>query len=118
MSKKTKKKKAFEIFDGLNDKDRKNIRAALRQVWSWSYSRRLVVKRCLIDGGFSKCEQCKKKCPKIFVDHIARVGDIDSGVIERMFVPSNKLRGLCKKCHDAKTKEERKIEREAEKGFL
>lgn len=45
----------------------------------------------------------------MFVDHINRVGDVDAGFIERMFVPSNKLQGLCHKCHGLKTKQERKL---------
>jgi hypothetical protein len=95
-------------IDGLSAKDVEKIRRAIRQVWSWSYPRGLVVKRCLVAGGFSKCEKCKKKCPKIFVDHIKRVGDVDAGFIHRLFVPSKYMQGLCKECHKAKTNEERK----------
>lgn len=101
-------KKNDEKVDGLGPKDIARIRTALRQVWSWSYPRRLVVKRCLISDGFSKCEKCKQTCPKIYVDHIQNVGEVDAGYIERMWVPSTKLQGLCKRCHDAKTKWERK----------
>jgi hypothetical protein len=116
-NKKTKKepkkrvKKIIEKIDGLSADDIKKIRAAIRQVWSWSYPRRLVVQRCLIAEGFSKCELCKKKCPKIFVDHLNPVGDVDSGFIERLFISSENLQGLCKKCHDQKTKDERKQKR-------
>ena len=103
---KTKKFKEVK-FDGLNPKEKANIRKALRQVWSWTYSRKLVVNRCLADNGFSKCELCKNICAKVYVDHIQNVGEVDAGIIERMFVTSDKMQGLCKKCHDKKTKKER-----------
>lgn len=103
------KKAKIEKVDGLGTHDIEKIRAALRQVWHWSHAKKLVVKRCTGKGGFAYCEQCKKRRPKIFVDHIHKVGDVDRGFIERLFVPSVKLQGLCKKCHDAKTREERKV---------
>lgn len=101
------KKKLVKV-DGLGPHEIKKIRAAVRQVWHRSYARRLVVLRCIGRGGFSYCELCKKRAPKIFIDHIVNVGDVDYGFINRMFVASKWLRGLCKKCHDIKTKEERK----------
>jgi hypothetical protein len=114
MAKKTSKK--VEKIDGLGPEDIKKIRAAIRQVWAWSHPRRLVVKRCEIAGGFSKCEQCKKKCAKIFVDHIKVMGDLLApDYILRMWTPSKNLQGLCKKCHDDKTKDERKLQRQIEK---
>lgn len=103
-----KKKVVLEKVDGLGPIDIKKLDVAIRKVWSWSYARRLVVARCLIKDGFSKCEICKKKCPKVFVDHIDPVGKFDvKTFIERMFLPSTKMQGACKKCHDKKTKEER-----------
>lgn len=102
------KKKKLEKFDGLNPDDFRKIKIALRKVWSWSYSRKLVEKRCLLKNGFSKCEKCRKVCAKVFVDHIKNIGAPDVHLISKMFVPSNQMQGLCKKCHDAKTKEERK----------
>ena len=105
--------------DGFNDQDIKRIIPALRKVWSWSFSRRLVVKRCLLKNGFSKCEHCLKKCPKIFVDHIEAVGSFGVGYIERLFVPSSQLQGLCKNCHKEKTKIDLKRIKEAqEKDFF
>lgn len=100
--------------DGLSAKDIKRLRSAIRQVWTYSTPRRLVVNRCLIKEGkwkgFSRCESCKTIVPKIFVDHIRRVGDVDEGYIKRMFVSSKSLQGLCKKEHDAKTRKEREEE--------
>lgn len=110
MGKKTAKKlvkKKVQITDGLGPHEIKRIRAAIRQVWHRSFARALVVKRCLGRGGFSYCEQCKKRAPKIFIDHIQTVGEVDSGFIERLFCPSGALQGLCKTCHDHKTKMER-----------
>lgn len=99
------------VVDGFGPKDAKRVRTACRRAWSWSYARRLVIERTTGKDGFSYCEQCKKKCPKIFVDHIDRVGEVDSGFLERLFVPSTKMQGLCKKCHNEKTKEEKAIAR-------
>lgn len=106
-----------ERIDGLSPKDVEKIRKAIRQVWSWSYPRMLVIRRCLLPNGFSRCEnpKCKQRCPKVFVDHIQRVGDVDAGFLERLFCPSSELQGLCKKCHAVKTKQERKEVRAAVK---
>jgi hypothetical protein len=97
-----------ERIDGLSPKDIEKIRKAIRQVWQWSHMWFLVRKRCLLPNGFSRCEKCKQRCPKVFVDHKNPVGDVDSGFIDRLFCPSKDLQGLCKKCHDDKTKQERK----------
>lgn len=101
------KKPKLEKVDGLGVDDIKKIRNAIRQVWHWSYAKRLCTKRCTGKDGYPRCELCKKKCPKIYIDHIERVGDVDAGFIARLFVPSRGLQGLCKKCHDAKTAQER-----------
>ncbi len=105
------KKQKLVGSDGLGPKEIKQIRTALRKVWSWSTARRLVVKRCQDkkDPEYSKCEKCKKRCPKIYVDHIVACGDVDSGYIERLFIPSKYLQGMCKKCHGLKTKMERAV---------
>jgi 2-oxoglutarate dehydrogenase complex dehydrogenase (E1) component-like enzyme len=104
-------------FDGLNEADKRNIRRVLRQAWSWSYSRRLVVKRCTLPNGFSRCEKCKKRVARVTVDHIARCGEVDQGnFIKRLFVASNKMQGLCDDCHKTKTREER-IKSKLDKDF-
>lgn len=105
MGKKTK----HEKVDGLGPKDVERIRKAVRQVWSWSHARKLCVQRCTDAEGFAHCEnhKCKKKVPKIYPDHITAVGAVDAGFLERMFTPSKNLQGLCKKCHDRKTRQER-----------
>lgn len=100
-------KKKIVKTDGLGPHEIKRIRTAIRKVWHQSYARKLCVDRCVGRGGFSYCEKCKKRSPKVFIDHIENVGDVDSGFIERLFCPSKGLQGLCKQCHDKKTKEER-----------
>lgn len=110
------KKEKAKPIDGLSPKDVARIRTALRKVWSWSYPRRLVVLRCTGLDGFAYCEKCKKRAPKIFVDHIQNVGELDGGFIARLFVPSNRMQGLCKKCHAPKTQKERRAMRTKRAG--
>lgn len=100
--------KKLKPTDGLGPKEIKNIRTALRLVWQRSHSRKLVVTRCTGKDGFTKCEKCKKKTPKLKVDHILACGDVDGGYITRLFTPSKNLQGLCHECHKVKTKEERR----------
>jgi hypothetical protein len=104
MAKRTK----LEKIDGLGPREIRDIRSSIRQVWHRSHARALCVKRCIGADGFSYCEKCKKRAPKVFIDHIETVGDVDAGFIKRLFVPSKGLQGLCKKCHALKTKMERK----------
>lgn len=97
------KKKAPPI-DGMSPALRAKIRSAIRQVWSRSHARKLVIARCTDKKGFLVCEECYEIVPKIQVDHTEAVADIFDGGIERMFCTSEKLRGLCKTCHGIKTK--------------
>lgn len=101
------KKKKVEPVDGLSPKDIAKIRGAIRLVWHRSHARKLCVKRCIGLDGFSYCEQCGEKSPKVFIDHRIRVGDVDAGFIERLFCSSMGLQALCSNCHKIKTKEER-----------
>lgn len=101
-------KKKIPPTDGLGPREIKNIRSAVRLVWQRSHARKLVVKRCTGKDGFPRCERCKKKTPALKIDHIKNVGDVDHGFIMRMFIPSSQLQGLCKKCHDEKTRAEKK----------
>lgn len=102
------KKVKEPLIDGLNDIDKKRIRTALRRAWSWSYSRRITAARCLNEDGFPVCEECNRVVPRITIDHIYPVGEIDNTTIERMFVPSNKLRAICSTCHRGFTNAQRK----------
>lgn len=111
-------KKKRQKVDGLSPDDIKKIRSAIRQVWSWSTPKRLCLVRTQHADGFSRCELCKEKTPKVFVDHIVPVGDVDAGFIERLFCSSLGLQGLCKACHEAKTREERATARRDKKSVL
>ncbi len=102
-----KKKTKLSGFDGLGPLEAKKIRTAIRLVWHRSHARKLVVKRCTRKNGFAYCEKCSKKTPALKIDHIRKVGDVDGGFLSRLFCPSKLLQGLCKLCHDAKTKQER-----------
>lgn len=105
-----KAKKAARKLDGLGPHLEQKIRSALREVWHRSEARKLVVNRTALADGYARCEhpKCKgKRYPKIYIDHVVNVGPLDAGFIKRMFVPSNKLQGLCKMHHDEKTKAER-----------
>lgn len=104
---KKKKKPKLEKVDGLGPIDIKKIRNAVRQVWHRSHTRKLCVNRCIGKGGYFFCELCKKRTPVLKVDHIQKVGEVDSGFIKRMFTPSKNLQGLCSKCHKTKTRQER-----------
>lgn len=108
MAKKAKKKKVEKIDGGLNSKQLTRLRAAIRDVWRFSYARKLVETRCLDAQGFPHCEKCGKKVPKIQVDHIIPCGDVLSpGYIERTFVASNMMQALCPDCHKKKTKDDK-----------
>ena len=56
----------------------------------------------------------KKKVNNVFIDHIEPVIDPEKGfvswnaVIKRMFCEADGLQVLCRECHSAKTKDERK----------
>lgn len=93
-------------MDGLGPYEKKKIRNAVRQVWHRSLARKLCVERAKDKSGFHVCEKCGRRNPNNKIDHIHKVGEVDSGFIGRMFVPADFLQALCKKCHDLKTKEE------------
>ena len=106
------KAKVAKVDGELSAKDIKNIRAAIRQVWSWSYSRRLCIARATDKAGFARCEgkdHPGKRVPKVFADHIETMGHpLAPDYIKRMWCHSSKLQALCDKCHRAKTNAENK----------
>jgi len=110
-------KKKIGKTDGLGPLEIKKIRTAIRLVWHRSWARALVVKRCTGKDGYYRCELCKKKTPKIKIDHIKQVGDVDEGFIKRLFCSSKELQGLCDPCHKVKTKAERKTKPKKIKDF-
>lgn len=104
------KKKPPPQDGGLTPETIQRLRSAIRQVWVWtSYARRLCLKRALIKNGFSRCEECKKKVPKVYADHIRPVGNLDAGYFDRLFCPSYDLMAICKRCHGIKTRAEREL---------
>lgn len=108
------KKKKPEKVDGLGPEDKKKLRTAIRQVWSWSHARRLCVSRATDKStGFATCEGCFAIVAKIYPDHIKPVGELTEGFIERMFCPSSGLQALCKVCHGKKTRQENKAGKSA-----
>lgn len=102
------KSRKLKKTDGLGPLEVKKIRTALRLVWQRAYSRKLVVLRCTKADGFTYCEKCDEATPALKVDHIEKVGDLDTGFIARLFIPSSGLQGLCRECHNEKTKVERR----------
>lgn len=112
------KRKKVVKTDGLGPCEIRKIRSAIRLVWQRSYARRLVVERCTSFDGFQYCEKCDIQTPGVKVDHLVNCGDVDGGFIARMFVPSTKLQGLCKKCHNEKTKWERARDRVKKKALI
>lgn len=119
MAKKRKKREAPAKVDGLSMVDIRKIRSAIRKVWHWSYPKKLATARATRPDGFAYCEakDCPskgEKVPKVFIDHIEAVGDVDAGFISRLFCESKKLQALCAVCHRKKTNEERKENRELE----
>ena len=116
MAKVKKKKKVEEKIDGLNPKDIQNIRKALRPVWSWSYPRKLCIKRAMSENDIGKCEHCKAMVGKLYADHKQVMGDVLApDYIKRMWTPSKNLQALCANCHRKKTQQERKEAAKASK---
>ena len=106
---KKKLKKVVEKIDGLGPKDAQRLVTAIRKVWSWNYARKVCIARATDKNGFGKCEGCKSKVPKLYADHVDPVGAFDPRTfIERMFISSNAMQALCKRCHDRKTRAEAK----------
>ncbi len=99
--------------DGLGAYEIGKIRSAIRQVWQRSLARKMCHDRAIGEDGFYRCEQCEKTVPKVHIDHIERVGDVDSGFITRLFCESSKLQALCKECHRVKTNEENRLKKSA-----
>jgi hypothetical protein len=90
------------------------LRSAIREVWRFSPERRFALKMAMddIDKKFL-CSVCKQKFDKwcVDVDHVTPCGSFLSfddapGFLDRMF--NGRLTILCKLCHKAKTKEERR----------
>ena len=99
------------------------ITSALRKVWRYYPERTKVLKRCetgehylKISKGtgkeykapYYKCEECGSKEEKIQIDHIDPIVNYNgfqdwNTYIQRMFIDSEYMRGLCKSCHSGVT---------------
>lgn len=104
-----KKSKIVKIDGGITTKELDDLRKDIRQRWGWSsIARKNCIKRATDKDGFGHCEKCKRKVPKVFVDHIKVMGDVLApDYIKRMWCHSKKLQALCAKCHNKKTTKER-----------
>lgn len=90
--------------DGFGPRERQRVTNAIRNVWYQCRARKLVIQRCTDRRGYTWCEKCGQRTPKLKTDHIEPCGAVDSvGYIQRLFCGSDKLQGLCKECHDIKT---------------
>ncbi len=122
---KKRRKKVEEKVDGLGPRDVRRLVTAVRRVWGWNHARRLCLERAMLKGTkgsdpFSKCEKCGAKVPKLYPDHIKPVGTfMPETFILRMFVSSNQLQAICKKCHRLKTNMERTaLRKKSRKGSV
>lgn len=98
------------------------IFAGLGKVWMWWPPRNEVKKRCKVNGksGWFACEICHKECERLDVDHIMPVVPVSGFTtwdhyIASRFVTADKLQGICRDCHKAKTKQENVKRRELRK---
>lgn len=106
-----KKKRTFNL--------RSFVTQALRRAWMKSPERYAVKARASHPKkrGWFVCENCKKKCEKVIIDHIAPVVDTQAGFIDyntlvlRMFCPVEGLMAICSSCSEKKTKAENVIRR-------
>lgn len=105
---KRKEKKSARKFDGYNPYIKQQIRNAIREIWRNSAAWKIAKNRVLQPDGMSRCEECNNLFAKTAIDHIIACGELDSGFIDRMFVPSIGLKSLCGECHSIKSSEDRK----------
>lgn len=93
--------------------------SAIGRVWMFWPGRLEAKRRCKVPEktGWYKCEECHEEREKLEIDHIKPVILPEVGFttwdqyISSKFVEADKLRGLCRECHKAKSKEENKVRR-------
>jgi 5-methylcytosine-specific restriction endonuclease McrA len=104
--------------DGLGPRERKKIDQAIRQTWYRCKARQLCVKRNTDSEGYTVCQSCRLRTPKLKIDHIIPCGPVDSdGFIKRLFCSSSGLQGLCHECHKKKTKQEIKSKKSRDQSL-
>ena len=89
---------------------RRLVISACRLIFFRSPLRRQVVKRCTIAKGHYLCEVCLNPVDKIQVDHIKPIGIAKdwNEFFDFLFCDIKDLQGICKPCHNSKTKLDRK----------
>lgn len=99
------------------------LMAGLGRSWMAWGPRNEVKRRCKVQGkpGWYRCEICKGERERIDIDHVSPVVSVSDGFtgwdnyIASKFVQADRLQGICRECHKAKTQKENKIRREAKK---
>jgi 5-methylcytosine-specific restriction endonuclease McrA len=126
--KKPRKKKTYNL--------KSRITSALRKIWLYHPERTAVKKRCetadhflkIAKSGkeykapYYKCEKCKKKSKYIEIDHLEPVTGFNgfqdwNTFVNRLFVTTDKMIGLCSSCHDAKTLVQREIRKKMKEAL-
>jgi 5-methylcytosine-specific restriction endonuclease McrA len=90
----------------LEPKQKTYIVSALRRIWRWSKARKEVKRET------KRCCDCKAALTEkaVKVDHIKPVGRFvpeENPYIMKLFCPKSNLQGMCRICHNKKTKRER-----------
>lgn len=110
---KARTKQEQKLDGGIGKIETAFIRNSMRQLWQRvSKARAIAKKRCFVEKGMYKCEICEDIVGDIKIDHQIAVGDLDSGYLERLWCSSDKLTAMCPRCHNEKTKQERKEAKE------
>lgn len=100
---------------------KKIILAGLGKAWMFWPPRAEVKRRCKDPNkpGWYICEKCKVSVEKLETDHIdpcvsPLVGFTtwDEYIKKRFVFSADKLQGLCRECHKAKSKEENRLRRQ------
>ena len=103
-----KKGRKRQIIDGLGPTEKRYLSSAIRQIWYYSRSRTLAIRRHTDADGNIHCAKCDDVLLRPQVDHIEACGPVESdGYIRRTFCPSVGLRVLCFDCHQIVTQIQR-----------
>lgn len=88
----------------MNAATAERARKILRELWHQrSWQKRAALSRATDVDGFLVCELCKRRAPKVNVDHIVKCGEPDAEFLARLFIDPVELQVLCLKCHGDKT---------------
>ena len=100
-------------------KERSYITRHLRQLWTWSKTRKEARERAKVGKMGYLCNDCGAVVPKVDIDHREPVGAAPGSrnasedltwdcYMSRLFCEINNLRALCVPCHKKKTAADRK----------